>query len=188
MTRPKPFPGPLSRRFDAASASDTGSTVAILANAAEREALAKGCDLPGIDALAAEFRIRREGIDGLHVTGKVSARLRQVCVVSLDEFASDLDEPVDVRFAPEADVEELAAVRAARPGSADDEDMEDLPDPIVDGRIDLGSLAAEILAVSLDPYPRKPGAAFVEPAAGAADRSAASPFAALKALQRPSDV
>ena len=42
-------------------------------------------------------------------------------------------------------------------------DGEDPPDPIVDGRIDLGALAVEFLALALDPYPRKPGAEFTPP-------------------------
>ena len=53
---------------------------------------------------------------------------------------------------------------------------EDPPDPIVDGKIDLGALAAEFLALGLDPYPRKPGVAFDPPEPqGGRD----SPFAAL---------
>ena len=184
MTRPIPSPGPLSRRFDAASVRDAASRFAVEATPAECAALARDCDIPGIDALSAAFRIRREGTAGLHVTGTVSGRVRRVCVVSLDEFTSDVAEPVEVRFAPEAEVEELATARAARPGG-DDEDLEDLPDPIVNGRVDLGSLAAEILVLGLDPYPRKPGVAFADPAPDVAEEVDASPFAALKALKGP---
>ena len=183
MTRALPPSGPLSRRFDAASARDAAVTVAVEATPEERDALAMDCDLPGIDALSAAFVVRPEGVGGLHVTGTVSARVRQICVVSLDEFASDVVEPVDVRFAPEAEVDGMAAARAARPGS-DDEDLEDLPDPIVKGRIDLGALAAEILVLGLDPHPRKPGAAFADPAVEPAVEPDALPFAALKALKQ----
>ena len=41
---------------------------------------------------------------------------------------------------------------------------EDRPDPVVDGKIDLGAVAAEFFALGLDPYPRKPGVEFVAPA------------------------
>ena len=183
MTRPISPSGPLSRRFDAASARDAATGFALEATPAERDALARECDLPGIDALSAALGVRRDGADGLHVTGTVSARVRQVCVVSLDEFASDVVEPVDVRFAPEAEVDGMAAARAARPGS-DEEDLEDLPDPIVKGRIDLGALAAEILVLGLDPHPRKPGAAFADPAVEPPVEPDALPFAALKALKQ----
>jgi hypothetical protein len=34
------------------------------------------------------------------------------------------------------------------------------PDEIVNGKIDLGAVVAEFLALGLDPYPRKPGVDF----------------------------
>jgi len=37
---------------------------------------------------------------------------------------------------------------------------QDPPDPIINGQIDLGALAAEFLVLNLDLYPRKPGATF----------------------------
>ena len=43
-------------------------------------------------------------------------------------------------------------------------DGADPPDEIGNGRIDLGALTAEFLALGLDPYPRKPGVSFGESA------------------------
>ncbi len=188
MLRPShTIQGPLVRRFDAASARDGGTPFRVDATAAERDALATDCGLPGIDALSADLLVEREGAEGLRVTGSVVARVRQVCVVSLDEFTSDVDEPLDVRFAPEAEVDALAAAYAARSPGADDDEAEDLPDPIVGGRIDLGALVAEVLVLGLDPYPRKPGVAFDEPLAAEPDVPAASPFAVLRQLKRPDE-
>jgi hypothetical protein len=53
----------------------------------------------------------------------------------------------------------------------------DEPDEIVDGRIDLGALASEFLTLALDPYPRKPGAAFEPPVDPDDD---GSPFSGLR--------
>ena len=185
MTRPSIQPiGPLSRRFDIASVREGGTAVRVESTEAERVALATECELPGIDALDAELRVRRDGATGFRVTGSLKARIRQVCVVTLEEFASDLSEPVDVRFAPAAEVEALEVAQAARPAAQDDEVEPDLPDPIVAGRIDLGALTAEILVLGLDPYPKKPGVAFAEPEAETPDE-AASPFAALRGLTSP---
>lgn len=181
---PNAIPGPLSRRFDVASVRDGGTAFRVESTAAERGALAAECGLSCIDALGADLRVFREGPDGLRVTGTVRARVRQVCVVSLDEFPSDLVETVDVRFAPEAEVAVLEAAHAARPPAPDDEEVEDLPDPIVNGRIDLGALAAETLVLGLDPYPRAPGVAFVEPARPEEPKEpAASPFAVLRGFK-----
>lgn len=52
----------------------------------------------------------------------------------------------------------------------------DEPDPIIDGKVDLGVLAAEFFALGLDPYPRKPGASFKPPDE---QRAKDSPFSAL---------
>jgi hypothetical protein len=61
---------------------------------------------------------------------------------------------------------------------------EDELDPIVDGKLDLGALRVDFLALGLDPYPRKPGVEFVEPASEAGtDRD--SPFASLARLKNP---
>ena len=59
------------------------------------------------------------------------------------------------------------------------------PEPLIDGRVDLGAIATEFLMLGIDPYPRKPDAAFEPPAA--ADDDTAHPFAALAALRKPSN-
>jgi hypothetical protein len=91
--------------------------------------------------------------------------------VTLEPFDASLEEEVDVDFA-EAGREPVAAAH-------EDRDHEP-PDEITGGRIDLGALTAEFLALGLDPYPRKPGAAF---AFEGQDAKPDSPFAALKGLK-----
>ena len=59
---------------------------------------------------------------------------------------------------------------------------EDEPDPVIDGKIDLGALAAEFFALGLDPYPRKPDAIFEQ---SAESEPADSPFAALARPANP---
>ncbi len=153
-----------------------GLTQTIEANPAERAALAALNRLPEIAKLTATFVLRRAGRGGVRVAGAVHAEITQTCVVSLEPFQATLDEAVDVRFAPPG--EEGGARRGASVASAETIllDAEGEPDPIVDGRIDLGALAAEFMALGLDPYPRKPGAAFAPPAEEA---GADSPFDAL---------
>jgi hypothetical protein len=60
------------------------------------------------------------------------------------------------------------------------EDCDTLP---LEGRIDLGELAAETLALALDPYPRWEGADAVAEQGMLADEFDAGPFAGLKALK-----
>jgi Large ribosomal RNA subunit accumulation protein YceD len=171
--------GPLTRVARIDALPKEGQTVTIEASAAEREALAKLYDLPAIAALTATLRVEPSGHGGARVTGAVHGELTQICVVSLEPFAATVEEAVDVRFAPEA--EEDSARRAARETLTFSLADEDDPDPVINGKIDLGALAAEFFALGLDPYPRKPGAVF-EPPQGAGDNS--SPFSSLRGRLR----
>ena len=103
----------------------------------------------------------RSASGGVRATGAVHGELTQVCVVSLEPFPATVDEEIDVRFAPRSD-DEAARGAPKEPETFSMAD-EDEPDPIVDGKIDLGALAAEFFALGLDPYPRKPGASFESP-------------------------
>ncbi len=166
---------PFSRlvRIDALPADGLSQTIE--ASQDERAALAALNRLPAIASLTASFTVRRSGRGGVRATGEVHAEVAQLCVVTLEPFTATVDEPVDVRFAPEAAVE----ARRTRDDDAETVEIggEDPPDPIVDGKIDLGALAAEFFALGLDPYPRKPGVAF-EPHEDARGGEQ-SPFAAL---------
>lgn len=172
MTDAPPFSRPV--RIDALPADGLSQTIE--ASPDERAALAALNRLPAIASLTASFTLRRSGRGGARATGEVHAEVTQLCVVTLEPFPATVDEPVDVRFAPEATVE---AKRRTRDDDAETFEIgdEDPPDPIIDGKIDLGALAAEFFALGLDPYPRKPGVAFEPPEDAAGGEP--SPFAAL---------
>jgi hypothetical protein len=164
--------GPLSRPVLVGRIPAEGLQVEVEANAEERAALAADFGLPELKSLRGSYRLTGRG-DTVHVVGRVTAELVQTCVVTLDPFESQLDEEVEVDFAePDPDLqpdEPELEIDLAQEG----------PDPIVDGRIDLGALTAEFLAVGLDPYPRKPGVDF----AFDEGDGEASPFAKLAALK-----
>ena len=172
--------GPFSRVIRIDTLPVDGRTVTIEATPAERESLASSYELPAIAALTARLRVERAG-RGARVSGSVHGELTQICVVSLEPFDATVDEEVDVRFDPEAD----AAARRRRSDEPVTVSMseEDEPDPLIDGRIDLGALAAEFLALGLDPYPRKPGVSFEAPRE---EETEDRPFTVLKTLRRRS--
>jgi hypothetical protein len=145
----------------------------VKADKEELEALARTDDLPAVSKLEGEFKVNRHG-KTIRVTGEVRALVTQQCVVTLEPFESEVIEPVDVRFAsaPAPATAPRPAERASRRRAAQLEpdhraapvfpnhEEDDPPDPIVEGKIDLGALAAEFMSLGLDPYPRKPGASF----------------------------
>jgi uncharacterized metal-binding protein YceD (DUF177 family) len=123
----------------------------IAANPEERAALAKRFDLIGIDRLEAVFSLKRAGSGVIHVSGEVAAEVTQACVVTLAPVPAKVAESFSADFADED---------RRRTEDADlDFAADDPPEPIRNGHIDLGELAAEQLALALDPYPRAPGAA-----------------------------
>jgi uncharacterized metal-binding protein YceD (DUF177 family) len=153
-----------------------GQNMTIEAIPSEREALASLYQIPAVAALTAALRLERSGQHGVRVSGAVHGELTQACVVSLEPFATTVDEDIDVRFAPRPEAYSLRGPNSeAETFSMADEDE---PDPIIEGKIDIGALAAEFFALGLDPYPRKPGVEFVAPADSP---PADSPFAALAA-------
>ena len=165
---------PFSRPVKVETLPREGLEQTIEANAEERAALARENNLVDLARLGAKFLIRKAA-RGVRVTGSLHAEATQTCVVTLEPFAVTLDEPVDVRFAPPAGERKRPEPEAVDVGEADE------PDPLIDGRVDLGALAAEFLALALDPYPRKPGVEFASPEPQAEKDS---PFDALGRLPR----
>ncbi len=140
--------------------------------------MAEADGLAGLAALEADFHIARRWLSLFNVTGTVRAKITQICVLTLEPFDSDVRDEVDVDFA-EASAAALAAAQADTLLGSQPADREP-PDPIEDGTIDLGALAAEFLVLGLDPYPRKPGAEFA-PITGPHDATE-HPFDVLKKL------
>jgi uncharacterized metal-binding protein YceD (DUF177 family) len=148
------------------------------ADPAERAALALRFDLVALDSLTAEIEINPPTRRGLvRLQGRLHAQVVQTCVVTLVPLAAVVEAPFSLTFgpAPEDEEDEIDLIW----------DGEDPPDPIEDGKIDLGEVVAEHLALALDPFPRAPGATFEAPAGtDEAPAPKASPFSALAALQQ----
>ena len=156
---------------------DTGLHREIEADEATRAAMAEIAGQREIAYVRAAFDLKPRSGDQVHVTGRVEARVGQNCVVTLEPLESEIDEEVDLTFAPVEQIPELAE-------SEDDDgdaDMTAALEPIENGVIDLGRLASDMLYLAIDPYPRKEGAVF-EPQVAAVDPQD-HPFAALKSLQ-----
>lgn len=182
----KPSPVPFSRPLDVRNLPASGLEREIAADEAERAALARELEAPAIASLGGAFRVKPASRGQVVVKGVARARLTRLCVVTLEPFEVAIEEEVDVVFAPDS-------ARPARghvtTGRVADEQTDlsalstpDPPDPIVDGRIDLGALTAEFVALGLDPYPKKPGAAF---SGGDEETDGDSPFAALARRESP---
>jgi len=144
----------------------------------ERKSMAEVAGLREIALANAALDLTPMGGGRFHVGGHVRARVGQTCVVTLEPIENEIDEPIDLVFAPPEQIPDLAELV----DEANEEvETPDPPEPIVDGIIDLGRLATDALFLAIDPYPRRKDAVF-EPPVEPADPDA-HPFAALKALQ-----
>jgi len=150
----------------------------IEAGPAERDAMAGLAGLRSVSSARAALDITPIRDDRVHIVGRISAVVGQTCVVTLDPIDNEIDERVDVIFAPEQQIRELAE---SVDDSNDEGEVPDPPEPIVGGVIDLGRLATDAIFLGIDPYPRKAGAAFDVPVTPPDPED--HPFAALKALQ-----
>jgi hypothetical protein len=158
---------------------DTGLHRDIEAGPAAREAMAEAAGLREVLSASASLDVTPESGGRVHVTGRVRARIGQTCVVTLDPIENELDEPIDLVFAPPEQIPDLSAL--VDEAAESETETPDPPEPIIHGVIDLGRLATDALFLAVNPYPRKPDAVF-EPPVETADPMD-HPFAALKALR-----
>ena len=153
-----------------------GERVDLVADEAERSAIARRLGLDRIERLEAHATLSRQG-EIVRATGRLTASLEQSCVVTSEPVAAYVDDPFDVLFMPEPK------------GGAPDEEIELGPEDcdvvFYDGAvIDLGTAIADTLALSIDPYPRSAAADAALKEAGVMTEAEASPFAALAKLKR----
>lgn len=152
-----------------------GAEFELAPDEAVREALAQRAGVLAVPRLVARLHVRPEGKSGAVVDGTLKATVRQICVVSLEPFDNQIEEPISLRFAP-AEALDTDASQVIEIGG------EDPPEPLLDGKLDMAEVVAEFLTLSVDPYPRRPGVEFVTPGEGDADEKS-SAFSALETLK-----
>lgn len=159
---------------------ETGLHRDIVADAPTRAAMAEIAGLREISVARGSFDLSLRSGGRVHVAGHLTARVGQTCVVTLEPIENEIDEDIDVMFAPAEQFPEADEI-AEEEIEIGQGDIPEPPEPIVNGIIDLGRLATDVLFLAINPYPRKEGAVF-EPEVTKADPED-HPFAALKALQ-----
>ena len=160
-----------------------GRTLSFAADEQARTALAERFELQGVPDLRLEGSLWPESNAEFLFRGRLTAKVVQSCVVSLDPVENAVDETIVLRFVPADRFEEKAVAE-----DIDAEQEEDF-EPYGNDVIDLGPAIAEYFGLSLDPYPRKPDAAPLKTSAArvvseeefAPERE--NPFAVLKNLR-----
>jgi uncharacterized metal-binding protein YceD (DUF177 family) len=159
------------------SVPEAGLPVARDATPEERNAIATALDLVACKRLAAKYAITPIGRGHYRLKGSVTIDVTQACVVTLAPLERTYTMPLDLELWP---AEELSDS-----DETEIDTLKDDPEPIEDGRIDVGRIVHEELISGIDPYPRSEGAAFDWKDSTEAVRD--NPFAQLEKLKRRSD-
>jgi uncharacterized metal-binding protein YceD (DUF177 family) len=167
----------LSRPLAVDKISAGGIEESLIADENERQRLAARFGLLELPKLQAQLEVKpARGGRMFEVTGHMEADVVQQCVVTLEPLPASIELDIQVLFAPPEFIEPGA-------GSPHIETDEEETEAIIDGIIDLGELVAQHLGIALDPWPRKPGLAYVEAEYGG-DTKEANPFAKLADLKK----
>lgn len=151
----------------------------LLANKAELKILAEILQVPAVNSFSAKIKLNFKKKQGeLRVTGQVKANLKLESVISLTLFDKDYTTDFELFYDTNACYEDIYK---------DDEDIKlDVPDIVLDGKIDLADIAIEQLALVMDDYPRLEGEKFeaiIDEDDDEDDNIANNPFAVLKKLK-----
>lgn len=166
-----PIPSPLS---DIVRVHQIGAGLSrtLTPDADARGRIARELDLASLDAFEATLELTPHET-GWRLSGRIRADAVQSCGLTLEPLPVVIDQTFVLDLAE--GVEDSPEVEVSIDDTA--------PDLIEDGKIDLGQYAIEQLALSLDPFPRKPGAEFVQPA----EPNEINPFAVLKQFKAKDD-
>jgi uncharacterized metal-binding protein YceD (DUF177 family) len=146
-----PKPLEFSRVVSVEALDRAGLELEIEADPQERTALARRFGLEALEKLVVAARLTPRPDREMRLVVTFDADVVQLCVVTLEPVAVRLSERFEVVFAPPVEgVEEDEVVI--------DVEAEEPPEPLVEGRIDVGEMVAQHLAMAIEPYPRAPGA------------------------------
>lgn len=141
-----------------------------------RAQIAKELNLEGLPAFSGKLTVR-PWLDGAEITGRYTARVVQICGVTLDPFEQELDGEIGLQVVPQGSPH--AQIEAEGGEINLDLDATDPPDVLDSDELDLAHYLVEQLALDIDPFPRKPGVEFDYTPEVAEE----SPFAVLKRLK-----
>ncbi len=171
----------LSRPITVDELPNHGKKIDLSPTADELAEIAKRLDLVSVDVFTGSISIRPNMGREISVEGKITANFVQNCVISGEPVAQTMTFDLIRRFGEDAsEFDDLD----------DDDDiigdpMDEGPDPIKDGVLDVGEAAVEELALQIPAYPRAPGAEFNDIVDDIKDDELKpNPFAKLAALKK----
>ena len=168
-----------SRPFNVREIAPEGVTETINATPDECDAIAVRFGVGSILSLSVAVNIQSWKRGAFRVRGDASAKIIQICVVTLEPFEQVVHAGLDQVFVEKSG--KLAVDNTDIVVSIAEEDI----GYVDEGTIELGEFAVETLCLELDPYPRKQDIEFSQSTSGetADEANRENPFAVLKQLK-----
>jgi hypothetical protein len=132
------------------------------ASAEQRANLARRLGQISVESATASVTLQRVGGGIIHAIGSVQANITQSCVVSLVPVEAHVEEEFEGWFGDNSNAVSFAKARSereAKKGHVEAEILEESvdPEPVINGKVDIGELATQFLSLAIDPYPHAPG-------------------------------
>lgn len=145
--------GKFARWVDVKKLGREAIVIDVEASESECTQLAKVLEIVEISGFKLKGTLqRRKSSDLVEVSATVWADVVQACVVSLSPVAQKIEEVFTMCY-----TFDKGAVAVDDVDYVVSMDEDDLPELILDGRIDVVHMAVEQIALALDPYPRAQG-------------------------------
>ena len=145
-------------------------------------ALAKRFNLASLEFIVGELKIQKSENDRIYLDGKILAKYTQICVITLEPVQTNLNNPIKGFF-----IEDSGFFSETLEFDLLEEQFIEL---IENNTIDFGELLAQLLAISINPYPKASNMVTQEKVLKSSKNqihrnlsSNSSPFEVLKALK-----
>lgn len=131
----------------------------------ERADLARRLGIVSVERAVADITLQRVRGGLVHALGTLYADITQSCVVSLAPVVQNMQEEFEGWFGGDDAAVSFARAKSEREAKKSGVETEILeesvdPEPIINGKVDIGELAAQNLSLGLDPYPHAGGVAY----------------------------
>jgi len=172
---------PITLSYNLARLGNAGDELTFAADAQRREDIARWSDLLSVEKFEVGVGIKKLGPNRFGLDFRLQADVTQSCVVTLEPVLGHMERSFHREL-------HFAGTLRQKPASEEpaaelilDGEEDEGPEEIQSLHYDLAVPILEEFALSLDPYPRRPGVEFAPPK-NALERPE-SPFAVLKALK-----
>ncbi len=155
----------------------------------ERIDVARRLGLISIESAEASVTLQRASGGVIHAMGVIRADVTQNCVVTMAPLPVHIEDEFEGWYGNKDQAVSFAKARNEREVKLSQAEIEILeesvdPEPVVNGKIDIGELATQYLSLALDPYPHSEGATYEfgppDEKKGEGAKLRKSPFEALK--------